>query len=179
MASETTQSDQKDKQADMEIYQKLAVPGAPHELLAGMAGSWQTKSRCWMEPGKPPVESNGTCEQRMLLGGRYLQQDFAGNMMGMPFNGIGITGYDNHTKQYVSIWMDSMSTSIFYFQGSATPDGRTITQECHYSDPVRGPMTWRSVTRIVDDNTHLFEMYGTVQGGKEEQMMEITYTRSS
>ena len=58
-------------------------------------------------------------------------------------------------------------------------DGRTITQECSYDDPVRGPLTWRSVTRIVDDHTHLFEMFATIQGGKEERMMEITYTRKS
>ena len=38
-------------------------------------------------------------------------------------------------------------------------------------------MKWRSVTRIVDDNTHVFEMYSAGKGGKEEKMMEITYTR--
>ena len=38
-------------------------------------------------------------------------------------------------------------------------------------------MKWRSVTRIVDDNTHMFEMYSTDKSGKEEKMMEITYTR--
>ena len=58
-----------------------------------------------------------------------------------------------------------------------TPDGKTITQICHGDDPVRGPMTWRSVTKIEDENTHLFEMYGTDKSGKEELMMEIVYTR--
>jgi len=29
----------------------------------------------------------------------------------------------------------------------------------------------------VDDNTHMFEMYGTDQRGKEEKMMEMTYIR--
>ncbi len=38
-------------------------------------------------------------------------------------------------------------------------------------------MKWRSVTKIVNDNTHVFEMYGTAKKGKEEKMMEITYTR--
>jgi hypothetical protein len=38
-------------------------------------------------------------------------------------------------------------------------------------------MKWRSVTRIVDDNTLAFEMYGTDKRGKEEKMMEMTYTR--
>ena len=73
--------------------------------------------------------------------------------------------------------MDSMSTGIFYFDGTAGADDKTITQQCVYDDPVRGLMKWRSVTTIVDANTHLFEMYATDKSDKEEKMMEITYTR--
>jgi hypothetical protein len=165
----------KSKPAQMEVYQKHAQPGAPHKLLESMAGSWDTKMKSWMEPGQQPFESTGTCEQKMILGGRYLHQEFNGDMMGTPFKGIGISGYDNHIKKYVSTWIDSMSTSIFYFEGEA--DGKTIIEECSHDDPVKGPMTWRSVTRILDENTHVFEMYGAQAGGKEEKMLEITYTR--
>jgi hypothetical protein len=98
-------------------------------------------------------------------------------MMGSPFNGIGVTGYDNHTKKYVSTWMDSMGTALLVFEGTGSADGRTITQESRYDDPIKGPVMWRSVTKIVDDNTHVFEMYATYKEGKEEKMMEITYTR--
>ena len=45
--------------------------------------------------------------QKMILDGRFLHQEFNGEMMGSPFIGIGITGYDNGSKQYVSNWMDS------------------------------------------------------------------------
>jgi hypothetical protein len=38
-------------------------------------------------------------------------------------------------------------------------------------------MTMRSVTRIVDHDTHEFEMYGIDRSGSEEKMMEITCTR--
>jgi hypothetical protein len=123
------------------------------------------------------MEWTGTSEQKMLLGGRYLQQEFSGEMMGSPYNGIGFTGYDNHTRKYVSTWMDSMSTGLMYFEGTAGADGKTITQTARYDDPVQGPMQWRTVTRIVDDNTFLFEMYSTGKSGKEVKMMEITYTR--
>ena len=44
-------------------------------------------------------------------------------------------------------------------------------------DPIKGPVKWRAVTKIVDDNTQVFEMYGTDKTGKEEKMMEMTYTR--
>ncbi len=177
MAKEKKQEGKMDMQAMMDVYKKLGTPGAPHKLLASMAGSWITKTKACMEPNKPPMETKGTCEQKMLLGGRFLQQEFTGEMMGSPFTGIGVTGYDNHTKKYVSTWIDSMGTAILFLEGTASADGKTITQECRYDDPIKGPMKWRSVTKIVDDNTHAFEMYGTDKSGKEEKMMEITYTR--
>lgn len=70
-----------------------------------------------------------------------------------------------------------MGAGIYFFEGTESADGKTIMQESRYDDPIRGPMTWRSVTRIMDENTHFFEMYGTDKSGKEEKMMEITCTR--
>ena len=171
------QEGKKDIQAMMEVYNKLGTPGTPHKVLARMAGNWNTKTKSWTDPDKPPMESTGTCEQKMLLGGRFLQQEFTGDMMGSTFTGVGVTGYDNHTKKYVSTRMDSTGTGTFFFEGTDGTDGKTITQESRYDDPMRGPMKLRSVTKIVDDNTLVFEMYGANKGGKEEKMMEITYTR--
>jgi hypothetical protein len=161
----------------MEIYKKVGTPGEPHKLFAKLEGSWTTKSRGWMEPDKPPMESRGECEQKLILDGHYLQQIYTGDMMGAPFAGINLLGYNNHTKKYESIWIDSMNTAIYFFEGAASKDGKTITQKCSYDDPARGPCVWRSVTKIKDDNTQEFEMYLTPKGGKEEKMMEMTVSR--
>jgi hypothetical protein len=165
-----------DMQAMMEIYKKVGTHGEPHKLLAKLEGSWTTRTRGWLE-GKPAMESTGTCEQKLVLGGHYLQQDYTGDMMGMPFSGINLLGYNNYTKKYESVWLDSMSTAIYFFVGKGSRDGRTITQECSYVDPVRGPAVWRSVTRVKDDNTLEFEMFITPEGGKKEKMMEMTVAR--
>jgi hypothetical protein len=175
MTAETQQKDTMDKAAMMEVYCKAGAPGPAHAMLEKMAGRWTTLTKQWMEPGKPPVESTGTSEQKMLFDGRYLYQEFHGDMMGTPFAGIGLTGFDNQKQRYVSTWIDSMSTGIFFFEGTGDPEERTITQVCRYEDPVKGPMKLRSVTRIVDDLTHVFEMYGTDKSDIEHKMMEITY----
>lgn len=177
MAKEKKQEKQMDPQAMMETYQKLATPGEPHKQFANLAGSWTTKTKSWMEPNKPPTESDGSCEQKMLLDGRFLQQECTGDMMGQPFTGIGVIGYDNHTKKYVSTWMDSMGTGIYFMEGTASADGKTITQNGQYDDPIEGRMKLRGVTKIVDLNTEIFEMYCTGKKSKETKMMEITYTR--
>jgi hypothetical protein len=177
MAEERKQEGRTDMEEMMEKYRKLGTPGEPHRVLARIAGSWNARVKSWPEPDKPPIESSGTREQKMVLGERFLQQDFTGDMMGTVFTGIGFTGYDNYSGKYLSTWIDSMSTSILLFEGTADTDGKIITQENHHNDPVRGPMTWRSVTRIIDDNSWVFEMYSIYEMGKEEKGMEITYTR--
>ena len=168
---------QMDMQAMMDTYKKLATPGEPHKQLASLAGSWTTKTKSWMEPGKPPMESTGSCEEKTLLDGRYLQQECTGEMMGQPFTGIGVQGYDNFTKKYVATWMDSMGTGIFVMDGTASADGKTITQKGGYQDPIEGRIKLRAVTKLVDANTKVFEMHGTGKNGKEIKMMEITYAR--
>jgi len=167
-----------DMQAMMEKFEKQGTPGEPHKRLASMEGSWNTKTKSWMEPNKPPMETAGTCEQKMILGGRFLKQKCSGDMMGKTFEGVGLTGYDNQTKKYTSTWMDSMSTTLHVMEGTSNDDN-TITQEGQYTCPIRGEMKLRSVTKMVDQNTNIFEMYGTDKSGQEMKMMEITYTRKS
>lgn len=179
MTIENKQQGTMDMQAMMENFKKMAKPGAPHQLLAGLEGRWTTRTRAWMGGDQPPVESTGTCEQRMILGGRYLQQEYTGEMMGEAFSGINLIGFDNQSKKFVSIWVDTMSTGIYYFEGKASPDGKSITQESHYDDPDKGPVIWRSVTRFVDENTLEYVMYLIADGGKAEKMSEMTVTRAT
>ena len=173
------QPDQKDMQAMMDTYKKLATPGEPHKQLASLEGSWNTKTKEWMDPKKPPTESTGTCEEKMLLDGRFLQQECTGDMMGQPFTGMGVTGYDNYTKKYVSTWMSSMGTGIFLMEGTGSADGKTITLHGSHKDPTWGVMKHRAVWKLVDANTQTFEMYHKGKDGKEMKMMEITYTRKA
>lgn len=161
----------------MEMYKELATPGAAHALLESLAGSWNVKSVCLMEPGGESFEHTGTSEQRMTLGGRFLEQRFEGDMAGTPFSGIGFMGYDNQKGAYVSTWMDSMGTGIHYFEGNASADGKSITQVCNVVCPVRGQLKWRTLTTIVDKDTLKFEMFTTGDSGSEEKMADMTYTR--
>jgi len=168
-----------DMKAMMEKFEKANAPGEPHKQLASLEGNWNTKTKSWMEPDKPPMETTGSCEQKMIMDGRFLKQKCTGEMMGKQFTGMGITGYDNTTKKYTSTWMDNMSTALHVMEGSAV-DAKTIKQEGEFTCPMRGHMKLRSVMKIVDDNTNVFEMYGTDdKSGQEQKMMEITYTRKS
>ena len=166
-----------DQQAMMELWKKLGTPGEPHKVFASLAGHWTTQTKEWMEPGKPPMESTGTAEMKMLLDGRFLYQEYHGQMMSQPFSGIGIDAYDNMTQKYVTAWMDTMGTGIFMMEGTASPDGKTITLHGSHPEPGGGRMTHRAVWTLVDANSQTFDMYGAHHGGSEMKMMEILYSR--
>jgi hypothetical protein len=177
LAKEKKAGKQIDPQAMMELWKQAAIPGEPHKLFAGLAGTWTTTTKEWMEPGKPPTESTGTAELKMLLDGRFLYQEYNGQMMGQPYSGIGIDAYDNMTKKYTTAWMDSMGTGIFIMQGTAGADGKTITLKGSHPEPGGGQMSHRAVWKIIDHDNQTFDMYGTHHGGKEMKVMEIVYTR--
>jgi hypothetical protein len=167
-----------DLQIRMEKMQEWGALNEHHKLLGKLAGRWKTSFKNWMEPGKPPVENTGTSEQEMILGGHYLQQKEIGLMMGVPFSGLSLVGYDNRTKKYFQTWIDSSSTGVQIYEGAASHDGKTIKMESCFDDPVKGPVTSRIVTKLVDDNTYTFEMFMVDKHGKEDKMMEITYNRA-
>ena len=77
MATERKPEGKMDQEAVMDVYRKIGTPGKEHNLLSRMAGRWKTVTRSWNEPGKPPEESAGICEQKMILGGRFLQHVLA------------------------------------------------------------------------------------------------------
>lgn len=166
------------KKAMMEAWMKVATPGEAHKMLEPFVGSWDTASTMWEAPGAPAQTSTGTAENSWVLGGRYVQQAFKGTYMGMPFEGIGFTGYDNYKKQYVGTWMDNFGTAVMVSAGSYDAAGKTMTLTADMDDFMTGKrVTMREVVRIVDANKHVFEMYGPDPTGKEFKMMEIVYTR--
>jgi len=167
-----------EQQAAMEAWMKHATPGPAHALLEPFVGTWSVTTTWWEAPGAPPNASQGSSVNEWVLGGRFVQQRYTGEMMGQPFAGIGFTGYDNFQKRYVGTWMDTLGTSVMVSSGSADASGKVITFTAEMDDVVSGKrMKVREVTRIIDANKHVFEMYGPDKSGKEFKTMEIVYTR--
>jgi len=165
-------------QAEMEAMMKAATPGDAHKKLNAMAGSFNAEVKMWMQPGAPPVGGGGVAENTWALDGRWLEQHFTGTFMGMPFTGVGFTGYDNIKKKYVGTWMDTMTTSMMISSGTANADGKSYTFTSSMDDPMTGKSTpVKETITVVDDDHHTLEMWGAGPDGKMFKTMEIAYTR--
>jgi hypothetical protein len=114
----------------------------------------------------------------MILGGRYLQETMSSSVMGMPFEGMGLLGYDNLRKQYTGVWLDNMSTQITSYSGTYDVKAKAFLMTSESIDAVSGEMMHsRMVTTLVDKNKHIFEVFSPGPDGKEIKNMEIIYER--
>ena len=161
----------------MEMMEKMGTPGPQHADLMKLAGKWKVVTKSWMGPGDPMV-TEGTAAYKPVLGGRFLMEEVHGVFMDKPFEGMGLTGYDNQHKEYVGTWMDNMGTMIMTSHGSMDASGKVLTMTSEFDDPATGQKSpVRMVTTFMDPNTKKFEMFEN-HGGQEVRSMEITYTRA-
>jgi hypothetical protein len=167
-----------EQKAEMEAYMKAGTPGAPHRALAATVGTYDLKIKSWHAPGTPPMEDTGTATRSMALGGRVLVEEVSSSMMGMPYTGQAMMGFDNVTGKYWSTWNDSMSTGIMVTEGTCDVEKTSCAFTGSWNDPIKkAPVKARMTTRRTSPTTEVFEMYGPGKDGKEMKMMEITYTK--
>lgn len=161
-------------------WMDYATPGEMHKMLAKSNGTWSGETTMWMENGGKPMTSKSEATNKMIFDGRYQVSDHKGNFMGMPFEGMSITGYDNAKKKFISTWIDNMGTGIMHMEGVWNPSKKTIEFKGKMTDPTRPGKDCdvKEVYTFVDDNNQTMEMYGPdAKTGKEFKTMEIKYVR--
>lgn len=172
------QDEPKKKEAavEMEAWEKMNAAGPHHKALERFAGEWDAEVKTMMPDGSE-VKTKGKQVARMTLGGKFLESTFEGSMMGKPYAGRGLTGYDNVRKKYVSTWADSMSTGVMVFVGDAPADGKVFTSTAEQTSADGKTEKWREVTTFHDDESYTFDMFVETPDGKDFKMMSIRYTR--
>lgn len=168
-----------DQQKMMQEWTKLGAPGEAHQHLAAMAGTWKTTTRVWMGgPGSEPMEDVGQSVKTMVLGGRWLQEDFTGAMMGQPMHGRGMTGYDNYKHMYINTWQDDASTSLIYTTGARHPGTGVFTFYGQADEPMLEVQdrTIKYTVTIENADRHVFVMYD-LHAGDDYKVFEIVYER--
>ena len=168
----TAQASPQDQQKAMEAYAKAAAVTANHDVLKMFTGHWDATATMWMMPGAPPSTSKNTVDGTPMMGGRFVRLDYKGTMMGQPFEGMQITGYDNIKKTYTTFWIDNSSTSFYLLEGPYDPAKKAFVQTGQWADPMGGTTPVRAVITIVGPNEYLYENYMTLPDGKEFKSLE-------
>jgi hypothetical protein len=167
-----------DKQEMQRKMEAAGTPGPAHKALEALVGSWKAEVKCWHDPSGAAQVSQGTAKTRWILNGRFLEEEFHGEMMGKPFTGKSLMGYDNTKQKYNMVWISDMQTSTFTSEGRGEDGNKTITLEGRADCPATGQrdVLMKSVFRVLGPDKHIFEIYDGSKGNAKT--MEITYTRS-
>jgi hypothetical protein len=177
-AAAAPSADQQKAMAD--AWAAAAKPGPEHEWLAkSFAGDWDAAVKFVGAGGSG--ESHGAMHCKTILGGRFVQFDYDGNMdtpdgKTTPFKGMGVGAYDNGKKKFVNFWIDEMSTGTMVTEG--TREGNVLTMDGQTTEPTSGQaMKVREVVTVIDDTHHKYELYMTGPDGTLGKVMEIVYTK--
>lgn len=153
-----------------------ATPGAMHEKLAYFAGKWNCEVTS--HHGGNTETTKGTMVGESMYGGRFVFSKFEGTMMNMPFQGTSVMGYNNASKQFESLWFDSMSTGMMMSMGTMDAAGKKMNFSGETMCPLENKLkTCREVTTITSPDSYTMEFYHPNAEGKEELGMQINFSR--
>src|SRR5215510_13873747 len=129
-AQPATATGQPNPQEMMKQMVEMGKLNENHKLLSTTDGNWTYNIKMWMnpDPNAKPQESKGTANRKSVMGGRYVVMDVTGKMQmpgpdgkmkDMQFKGMGVEGYDNVKKKFISSWIDNMGTGIQFSDGTS------------------------------------------------------------
>ena len=166
----------KEMQARMQAVSKL---GPRHADLATFIGKWDVEIAMVM-PGSPATRSKGTAEYSWVIQGRWLGQRIVGQFMGGPFESYSIIGYDNFAKNHVVASVSSLDTSMLMSRGLVVDPAHRVTAvygtlDEYATNELHKP--YKAVTRKLDENRHVMEVWDLGIGDAGAKVLEYTFTR--
>jgi hypothetical protein len=172
------QETKEEQAAAQEKWMEYMTPSANHKMMAKSVGEWTTSMQMWAGPDTEPMKSEGICRSEMILGGRYMQSKYSGNVMGMPFEGISTDGFDNAKKVYVNTWVDNMGTGIMHAEGKYDDATKTVNYAGTMFDPMQDKeLSYRQTLQMVNDKHMVMEMFNTTKDGAEYKSLHVEYIK--
>jgi hypothetical protein len=149
-----------------------------HPALAALyadLGTWDADWKMTM-PGIPPMESPCREVVEPICGGHWTWSTFTGDMMGQPFKGHALTGYDSASDRVVSFWFDTWTSPYMRTEGTFAPGTRAFRMEGESYDEQGEIVPVASTATSTADGKRIYRM--TFGEGEAQSVMTITYTRA-
>ena len=156
----------------------LGKPGPSHRLWEIFSGNWSTHTTVFQAGVAEPKRSVGRSKISWVLGNRYIKEEFQGEMLNIPFQGIGLMGYDNGARRYTSVWADSLSTAIISSKGRYFAEQNRFEFEGEVYDPLQSKSrNVRTTIDIVTSTEYVVTTYEPSPNGGEAKSLEIRYEK--
>lgn len=137
-------------------------------------GTWDADFKMEM-PGMPAMTAKCREVIAPICGGKWTWSDFRGDIMGAPFEGHALVGFDSKADRIVSFWFDSMSGACMRTDGKRHPKMHAMNGTSYDEQGQRIPVT--STTTVTDKDTRTMRMlFGD---GAGQRVLTIAYRRAA
>jgi hypothetical protein len=151
----------------------MATPSPQHLGLKAMIGTWDAKVTAAGE-----TETSNAVAVYRAIGDLWIASDYRGEMMGKPFIGHGIDGFDTLKQKFVSAWVDSLTSEVLLLEGTHDDATHTTTMTGSSHDPESGMLvTWKTSTVMTSPDSMTFTMGMLMPDGTASEVMRIEYQR--
>ncbi len=137
-------------------------------------GTWNAEMKM-MIPGAAVMESKCKEVVRPICGSKWTWSDYTGTVMGMPFEGHALTGWDATKQKVVSYWIDSMSAPLMQTEGVYDAAKRSFAlRGTSYDETGQAVPVTQISTHKSDTERELRMTFGEGEG---QHVMTIHYSR--
>jgi hypothetical protein len=138
LSSSAQESKSPSKPPSAEDQLKLARPGVEHEKLAAYVGAWTVEVT--IGSGLRALKYQGTSQNRMTVGGRFLQMEYQAKGKTNSTEGLFTVGFDPRHQRHTLIAMDDFGTYFVTSQGQRDSNTGKIRMLGTDDDPVMKAM---------------------------------------
>jgi hypothetical protein len=177
-------------QAEQPPWVRRGIPGRGHAALKPLIGMWRVHKSIYgimgRNPDLPPIVSDDITTTRVWVAdGHYIEDLTQGTVEGKPYWRKGWLGYSIMDKRYEWTTIDSLNTTMMRYLGKpGSSEKMPISMTGVFTDQgvvnertVGKPVGQRTVIHIESNDRHVFELYFTPPGGKEQLADRSIYTR--
>ena len=164
---------------------ELAKPGDGHERLTKLAGSWIGTTQMFGAPNATPLILTGDCQNRMILGGRFLLSECGSGtaFSSEPMQSHTLKGFDRRHGRYTVVGFDNLGTYYVTAEGVWDSEQQAIVTSGNDHDPATGiTQSYDIIIRIVSGDEYVVEVWfknpELFSGHERFKMVEATYTRN-
>lgn len=148
-----------------------------HAWLGKIVGEWETSFEFTPQPGQT-VTIRGT-ETVRTLGGLWFVAESRMAFGDVPVSGLLTLGYDKARKAYVGTRIESLTTTIWSYEGRVDDAGRVLTLETrgpNLFDPAT-PARYRDALEFKGPDHRTFTSSVEGENGEWTKVLTIHYTR--
>ncbi len=147
-----------------------------HTPLQALSGTWNVDCS-GVFPGMDEIRWNLQQDDQLACGGLWLHSRTHGPFMGAEFEGHGLLGFDAVKQEYVSYWVDSMSTSLMALSGHYDQEARRFSLRGK-TESMMGTASTTEETTLNGEDRKVMVMRSILESGEDAGTMRLEYQRA-